>query len=41
MSAAVDAISYEDLYPRWEKGKWSAMALDFSQDASAGAQKGD
>jgi ribonucleotide reductase beta subunit family protein with ferritin-like domain len=32
MSAAVDAISYEDLYARWEKGNWSAMALDFSAD---------
>jgi ribonucleotide reductase beta subunit family protein with ferritin-like domain len=32
MSAAVDAISYEDLYARWEKGNWSAMALDFSED---------
>src|SRR3954454_18048626 len=32
MSAAVDRISYEDLYARWEKGNWSAMALDFSQD---------
>ncbi|MEA2492484.1 MAG: ribonucleoside-diphosphate reductase beta chain, partial [Thermoleophilaceae bacterium] len=32
MSAAVDAISYEDLYARWEKGNWSAMALDFGED---------
>jgi ribonucleotide reductase beta subunit family protein with ferritin-like domain len=32
MSAAVDQISYEDLYARWEKGNWSAMALDFSED---------
>src|SRR3954463_7481840 len=32
MSAAVDQISYEDLYARWEKGNWSAMALDFAED---------
>jgi ribonucleotide reductase beta subunit family protein with ferritin-like domain/putative sterol carrier protein len=29
----VDAISYEDLYARWERGNWSAMDLDFSEDA--------
>jgi len=28
-----DAISYEDLYARWEQGNWSAMELDFTQDA--------
>lgn len=28
-----DAISYEDLYHRWERGNWSAMDLDFSEDA--------
>jgi ribonucleotide reductase beta subunit family protein with ferritin-like domain/putative sterol carrier protein len=27
-----DAISYEDLYTRWEHGNWSAMDLDFSED---------
>jgi ribonucleotide reductase beta subunit family protein with ferritin-like domain len=32
MSAAVDQISYADLYARWEKGNWSAMALDFDED---------
>jgi ribonucleotide reductase beta subunit family protein with ferritin-like domain len=32
MSAAVDRISYEDLYARWEKGNWSATTLDFTQD---------
>ncbi len=32
-SLPVDAISYEDLYTRWEKGNWSAMDLDFSEDA--------
>src|SRR3954451_24202276 len=31
-TTAVDRISYEDLYERWEKGNWSAMALDFTQD---------
>src|SRR5919107_2528526 len=29
---AMDRISYEDLYQRWEKGNWSATDLDFSQD---------
>ncbi|HEY1689389.1 MAG TPA: ribonucleotide-diphosphate reductase subunit beta [Solirubrobacteraceae bacterium] len=28
-----DAITYEDLYRRWEHGNWSAMDLDFSEDA--------
>jgi ribonucleotide reductase beta subunit family protein with ferritin-like domain/putative sterol carrier protein len=32
-SLPVDAISYEDLYARWERGNWSAMELDFSEDA--------
>ena len=31
-SAAADQISYTDLYARWEKGNWSAMAIDFSED---------
>jgi ribonucleotide reductase beta subunit family protein with ferritin-like domain len=30
---ATDAISYEDLYARWERGNWSAMDLDFTEDA--------
>jgi len=30
--AATDAISYTDLYARWEKGNWSAMGIDFTQD---------
>jgi len=30
---AADLISYEDLYARWEQGNWSAMELDFSEDA--------
>jgi ribonucleotide reductase beta subunit family protein with ferritin-like domain/putative sterol carrier protein len=32
-SLPVDAISYEDLYARWERGNWSAMELDFTEDA--------
>src|ERR1700730_6388582 len=28
-----DAVSYEDLYARWERGHWSATELDFSEDA--------
>jgi hypothetical protein len=28
-----DAVSYEDLYARWERGNWSATELDFSEDA--------
>ena len=28
-----DSVSYEDLYHRWERGNWSAMDLDFSEDA--------
>jgi ribonucleotide reductase beta subunit family protein with ferritin-like domain len=32
-SLPTDAISYEDLYTRWERGNWSAMDLDFTEDA--------
>ena len=32
-SLPADAISYVDLYERWEKGNWSAMELDFTEDA--------
>jgi ribonucleotide reductase beta subunit family protein with ferritin-like domain/putative sterol carrier protein len=32
-SLPADAISYTDLYARWERGNWSATALDFSEDA--------
>jgi Ribonucleotide reductase, small chain/SCP-2 sterol transfer family len=28
-----DAISYPDLYARWERGNWSTTELDFSEDA--------
>jgi len=31
-SAAVDQVSYEDLYQRWEKGNWRATEVDFSAD---------
>ncbi len=27
-----EAITYEDLYRRWEENNWSAMGLDFSND---------
>ncbi len=32
-SLPADALSYEDLYARWERGNWSATELDFSEDA--------
>jgi putative sterol carrier protein len=32
-SLPADAISYTDLYSRWERGNWSATELDFSEDA--------
>lgn len=32
-SLPTDAISYTDLYTRWERGNWSAMDLDFTEDA--------
>jgi ribonucleotide reductase beta subunit family protein with ferritin-like domain len=31
--SATDAISYADLYARWERGNWRATEIDFSQDA--------
>jgi hypothetical protein len=33
MPAATDAISYEDLYARWERGNWRSSELDFTEDA--------
>ena len=30
--AATEQIDYADLYARWERGNWSATAIDFSQD---------
>jgi ribonucleotide reductase beta subunit family protein with ferritin-like domain len=32
-SLPTDAISYTDLYARWERANWSAMDLDFTEDA--------
>src|SRR5271165_7678893 len=32
-SLPADAISYEDLYARWERSNWSATAIDFTEDA--------
>jgi Ribonucleotide reductase, small chain/SCP-2 sterol transfer family len=32
-SLPADALSYTDLYARWERGNWSATELDFSEDA--------
>src|SRR5882672_11409855 len=31
-SSVTDAISYDDLYVRWERGNWRATEIDFSQD---------
>ncbi len=33
LSLPTDAISYSDLYARWERGNWKATELDFSEDA--------
>src|SRR5918996_1936438 len=32
MATALDQITYEDLYARWEKGNWRATEIDFSED---------
>ena len=32
-SLPADAISYEDLYARWERGNWCATDFDFTEDA--------
>ena len=37
-TAAAQQLSYEDLYARWEKGNWSATAIDFSADAKQWAE---
>jgi ribonucleotide reductase beta subunit family protein with ferritin-like domain len=31
-AAVTEAISYEDLYARWEHGHWSATEIDFARD---------
>src|ERR1700740_3421324 len=33
-SLPTDAISYADLYARWERGNWKATELDFTEDAT-------
>jgi ribonucleotide reductase beta subunit family protein with ferritin-like domain len=33
-ASATDAISYDDLYARWERGNWRATEIDFSRDAA-------
>ena len=35
-TVAMDRITYDDLYRRWEKGNWSATALDVSEDRAHG-----
>jgi ribonucleotide reductase beta subunit family protein with ferritin-like domain len=32
MATAVDQVSYEDLYSRWEHGNWSATEIDLTVD---------
>jgi ribonucleotide reductase beta subunit family protein with ferritin-like domain len=32
-SSVTGAISYDDLYARWERGNWRATDIDFTQDA--------
>jgi Ribonucleotide reductase, small chain/SCP-2 sterol transfer family len=32
-SLPTDAITYTDLYARWERGNWKATELDFTEDA--------
>jgi ribonucleotide reductase beta subunit family protein with ferritin-like domain len=32
MKTAADAISYQDLYERWERGNWRATEIDFTED---------
>jgi ribonucleotide reductase beta subunit family protein with ferritin-like domain len=32
-ASVTDAISYDDLYARWERGNWRATEIDFTQDA--------
>jgi ribonucleotide reductase beta subunit family protein with ferritin-like domain len=32
-SLPTDAISYSDLYARWERGNWRATEIDFTEDA--------
>jgi ribonucleotide reductase beta subunit family protein with ferritin-like domain len=32
VASVTDAISYDDLYARWERGNWRATEIDFDQD---------
>jgi ribonucleotide reductase beta subunit family protein with ferritin-like domain len=32
-SSITDAISYDDVYARWERGQWRATEIDFTRDA--------
>src|SRR3954449_5364151 len=32
VASVTDAISYDDLYERWERGNWRATGIDFGQD---------
>src|SRR5215208_5932607 len=32
VASVTDAISYDDLYARWERGHWRATEIDFGQD---------
>ena len=38
-TAAVDQVSYTDLYERWERGNWRASEIDFSVDKSDWREK--
>src|SRR3954462_11188002 len=32
VASVTDAISYDDLYARWERGNWRATEIDFGRD---------
>src|SRR5689334_18249244 len=32
VASVTDAVSYDDLYARWERGNWRATEIDFTQD---------
>ncbi|MDX6651312.1 MAG: ribonucleoside-diphosphate reductase beta chain [Solirubrobacterales bacterium] len=38
---AADAVSYGDLYERWEQGNWKATEIDFSRDRDGWAALSD
>ncbi len=37
---AVDSISYEDLYARWERGNWCVVGLNFTREVAEVAWDG-